>query len=167
MTTPAEQPAEQPVVCPECGSGLRFERDRTGYGRTIEMCEHFDARVGRGCKHWRPLEIVRHPAHTPVPPGPKPRPAGAPRTPKATGYRMKTRVQMHHLRAVLPTSKDAALTVEEIAARTKFGRLLAERLLRLMYADGELGRRTMPRPARYGRPFMGYWLLTTPRQEAA
>lgn len=63
MSAPATSVApEQPVVCPNCGGALRFTTDPLGYGQTLEQCE----RVLQ-CGHFRTLEVLRRPAHTPVP----------------------------------------------------------------------------------------------------
>jgi hypothetical protein len=95
--------------CPKCGSPLEFNSDGMGYGRTVEQCSRFPK-----CDHWRTLEKIVLPAHTPPPKGPEtPRPGSL-----GELRRRGSRGQVaERIVAALPRSAAAALTRDEVAAR--------------------------------------------------
>lgn len=137
--------------CPKCGGELTFTSDRLGYGQTIEQCEH-----GVKCGHWRTLEVIRRPAHTPAPRKIR-EPQVAPKTTRQTGVRPATRAAMEDVASRLYTTPTAARTSVEVAQLMESPPHVVERLLRLLASEGRVFSQARRRPGRRGRPFMEYW----------
>jgi hypothetical protein len=155
--------AEQSGVCPMCGGALEFESDRLGYGQTLEYCVNWQK-----CGHFRTLEKIVQPAHTPAPRGQeKPRPGssgdhrqnGARRVNRmaAPGSRRCNDETYERILALLPADEAAAIMAPSVAVRAGISPSLAVNVLGFACREGRVRKRNLPKTQALGRPPVGYW----------